>query len=216
MGLHPGCKDPEEVSLGSCPGARTHNRESYTYTGQLFRGLCNTPKSKSGTRLEREWDSLQRCSCAASLLGKTPGREVCGQGREPWGPVGLGRGTWAFKRRLQSTHSAQHLVPTWQSSMDKALTAGQESTLQSTGPGCCPEALQRQLSPSSSEGCQPELFSVSSSIPAASRGPPPLEWPRSKQHRGLSIQRGRRVVGKEATPGLREALTCNEAHPTAS
>ena len=111
MGLYPGCKDPEEVSLGSCPGARTHNRESYAYTGQVFKGLCNTPKSKSRTRLEREWDSLQSCSRAASPLGKTPEREVCGQGREPRSPVGLGRGTWALKRRLQSTHSAGTWCP---------------------------------------------------------------------------------------------------------
>ena len=53
--------------------------------------------------------------------GENARREACGQGREPRSPVGLGRGTWALKRRLQSTHSAQHLVPTWQSSTRHTL-----------------------------------------------------------------------------------------------
>lgn len=49
----------------------------------------------------------------------------------------------------------------------------------------------RTASPSSSKGCQPEPFGMSSSIPAAACGPPPLEWPRSNQHRTSAS----RVVG---------------------
>ena len=121
-------------------------------------------------------------------MGREGSHGPCGAGEESRPPEGDGRaptapGTWCPHGRAASTrHSPQ-------------VRRG-PCSLQGLGAALRP---LRTASPSSSKRRRPEPFGVSSSIPAAACGPP-LEWPRSKQHRDLSIQRGRRG-GKGSHPG---------------